>query len=763
MMGQGSGQHLSGQHLSGQQFSGQHLSGQHLSGQRNRHTRHGASLMVVALVTAGWLAAPAALAQGTVAPAAAAPAAATVPLAADNPFAAPWTLAHGAIPFDRIKTEHFKPAFDAGMAKHKAEIAAIASQKAAPTFANTIEALEKAGDDLRRVQTVFGYLGGSYTNPAHQALEREIGPIQSKHFSDISLNPDLFARIESVHQRADALKLNPVQKRLAERYYTSAVRAGAKLTPTQKVRVTEIGQRLSTLYTNFGQNTLADEKSYMLVLNDAADMAGLPDDLKSAAAEAAKRRGKDGQHVITLSRSLIEPFLTYSSRRDLRETAFKAWAARGNNGGATDNNALIPEILALRLERARLLGYETFAHFRTADVMAQTPERAMTLMKTVWDAAITAMAKDRVELEALAKADGLTLPLEAWDWRYYAEKVRKAKHSIDESEIKPYLQLDKMIEAKFYTANRLFGVNFKEVKGFPVYVPEVRTYEVTDSNGKFKAFFYADHYARPEKRSGAWASALRPQQHLTPTTAVITNNNNFAKGPDGVTLLSFDDAETLFHEFGHALHGIMSDVPYPRMAGTAVDRDFVEFPSQVFERWFSEPEILSKFATHYKTGQPMPKELIDRILAARSFNQGWSTIEYLGSAIVDMEFHLQKDPKSVNPQEFEKATLAKYGMPRDVIMRHRTTHFGHTFSGEGYAAGYYTYLWSDQLGADGYDAFRESGNVFDPAVSKRFLDYVYAAGNTRGPEEAYIGFRGRLPTAEPLLRARGFLPPVTKN
>ncbi len=706
-------------------------------------------LLGVATIACG-LAPVAAIAQSSAPPAAAAQ-------AVSNPMLAPWTAPFGAPPLDTVRPEHFKEALTRGMEAQAAAVKAIAANPEPPTFDNTIAALERSGRELDRVSRVYNYLAGSWTSDELEALRREMAPILSRHGSAITLNPDLFARIDDLHARRDTLGLTAEQMRLLERYHINYVRSGAKLTPERKARMAEIMQRLASLSTQFGQNVLADEKAFTLVLETPADKAGLPDFLVAAAAEAAAQRGMEGKHVITLSRSSVEPFLTYSTRRDLREKAFKAWAARGDQGGKTDNKAIIREIVDLRAERARLLGYPTFAHFRTDDVMAGSPDAALKLMRTVWDAALKRIEADRKELEALARADGLTGPLEPWDWRFYAEKLRKAKYDLDEAEVKPYFTLDAMIAAKFHVANRLFGLTFQERTDIPVYSPDVRVWEVKDKDGRHVALFYGDHFSRPQKRSGAWASSLRPQQRLDgAVTPVIMNNNNFSKGEP--TLLSYDDAETLFHEFGHGLHGILSNVTYPSLAGTATDRDFVEFPAQIYEHWLAQPDILRQFARHYRTGEPMPQSLIDRIVKARSFGQGFATVEYLASAFVDMEFHLLTSAEGLDVAAFERQVLEKVGLPREIIMRHRSTHFQHVFSGEGYAAGYYTYMWAEQLDTDGFEAFVEAGDIFDPAVAKKLHDYVYSAGNLRGPVDAYVGFRGRLPTAEPLLRHRGFLP-----
>ncbi len=671
-----------------------------------------------------------------------------------NPLTTEWTSPLGLPPFDQLKPEHYRPAFDAEMQAQLAAIDKVAADTSPATFDNTIVPLEKSGLGLDRVAAVFFHLASADTNDALQAVEREMAPLLARHGNTISLNTPLFRRIEQVWK--DREKLNAEQKRVVERYHTNFVRSGAALDEAGKKRLSEITERLAEIGTQFGQNVLADESEFKLVLEGAADLAGLPESLIAAAAEAANERGLPGKHVITLSRSSIEPFLQFSTRRDLREKAFEAWIKRGEFGGKTDNRALISEMISLRAERAKLMGFESYAHFRLADTMAKTPEAVSRLLSSVWEPARKRVAAEEAALQTEVTAEGGNFKVAAWDWRHYAEKVRKRAYDFDEAELKPYLQLDKIIAAAFDVAHRLFGLSFEEATGPGLYNPDVRVWKVS-RNGKPVGTFLGDYFARASKRSGAWMSALRDQQKLTgEVKPVIVNVMNFSKAPKGQpTLLSFDDARTLFHEFGHALHGLLSDVTYPLIAGTNVARDFVELPSQLYEHWLEVPEVLRAFAVHADTGKPMPESLLNKVLAARRFNQGFATVEYTSSAMVDLDLHLLPSAKDVDVIAFEKAALDKIGMPAAMVMRHRTPHFGHIFSGDGYASGYYSYLWSEVLDADAFEAFTETGDAFDPETGKKLHDYVYSAGYLRDPEEAYVGFRGRLPTSDALLRKRG--------
>jgi peptidyl-dipeptidase Dcp len=674
-------------------------------------------------------------------------------VAAENPFFVPWSAPFEIPPFERIAPDHFRPAFDRALATHDAEIAAIADDGSPPSFKNTVDAMERSGRDLRRVSAVFFNLAGSHTNDAIQAIEREMAPLLARHRSAIYMNEALYGRFAALFGERESLGLSPEQARVLDRYHTIFVRAGAQLEPKAKKRLAAIVERLAALGTQFSQNVLADEKAYTLVLDGEADLAGLPDFLRDAAAREADERGLAGKHVVTLSRSSIEPFLTFSSRRDLREKAFLAWTARGDTGGETDNKAIIAEIVALRAERAKLLGYDTFADYKLADTMAKTPQAALDLLRNVWDPAVARAGREREALQALVSEEGGNFELAAWDWRYYAEKLRKRLHDLDEAEIKPYLQLDRIVEATFDTAHRLFGLEFSELAETPRYHPDVRVWEVKREGGHI-GLFIGDYFARPSKRSGAWMSSFRSQERLAgDIRPIVVNVSNFAKSDPA--LLSFDDARTLFHEFGHALHGLLSDVTYPLLAGTSVPTDFVELPSQLYEHWLEEPEVLRRFAVHYRTGAPMPEALLERVLAARTFNQGFATVEYTASALVDMDLHQLRSAEDLDIARFEREALEKIGMPREIVMRHRTPHFAHIFSGDGYSAGYYSYLWSEVLDADAFDAFREAGDIFDRETAGKLHDFIYAAGNRRPPDEAYRAFRGRMPSIQALLEKRG--------
>jgi peptidyl-dipeptidase Dcp len=667
----------------------------------------------------------------------------------DNPLLAPWTTPFGLPPFDRIRPEHFVPAFEQAMAEHLAEITAIGANPEAPSFANTVEALERSGLALARVSAVFHNLVSSLGGPALEAIDTELSPRLAQHGMRVSLDPALFRRIDTLHAQRDGLGLAEDQMRLLERMHLNLVRSGAALGEAEKTRMTEISARLAVLHTAFGQNVLHDEKDWALPLAES-DLEGLPDFVLAGAAQAAAERGLAG-HAITLSRSLIEPFLTFSARRDLRQTAYQAWVARGTHEGPHDNRALIPEILALRAERAKLLGYESFAAFRLADSMAGTPEAAAGLLAEVWEPAKRKAAVERDRLLAVARAEGFNGALAAWDWRYYAEKVRRADYALDETEMKPYFVLENLRRAVFDTATRLFGLTFTPQPDAPVYHPDVRVYEVRDAAGHVGVFI-ADHYGRPDKRSGAWMSSFRDQEAMdAPVSPIIVNNNNFAKASPA--LLSFDDAETLFHEFGHALHGLLSRVRYPAQSGTSVRRDFVELPSQIYEHWVALPETLRAYARHVETDAPLPDALIDRLLAARGFNEGFGTVEYTAAALIDMSLHQHKAPETIDVEAFERSFLAEIGMPVEIGIRHRPAHFQHLFAGGGYAAGYYSYLWSEVLDADGFEAFKETGDPFDPETAAR-LRVLLSAGDTRDPMALYVAFRGRPPSTAALLRSR---------
>jgi peptidyl-dipeptidase Dcp len=677
----------------------------------------------------------------------------------NNPLLAEWTGPYGGVPpFDQVRVEHFKPALEAAMAQERAEVEAIANNPAAPTFQNTIEAMERTGRASGRVGTAYGIWSSNMNTPEFQAVEREMAPRLAAFADEITGNQALFRRVEAVYNSPQKSSWTPEQQRLAWRYYTNFVRAGAKLEGAQKARLSEINQRLAGLYTSFSQNVLTDEGSQTVVIENEADLAGLPQSLRDAAAAAATSRGMQGKWVISNTRSSVDPFLTYSDRRDLRERVWRMFVNRGD-AGATDNNAIIAEILKLRAERANLLGYPTHAHWRLENAMAGTPEKAMELMEAVWTPAVARVRQEVADMQQVANAEGANLTIEPWDYRYYMEKVRKARYDLDQNAVKPYLQLERLREGMFWVAGELYGFNFTPVTNVPVYHPDIRVWEVTDkTTGRHIGLWYFDPYARPGKRSGAWMNAYRTQERFDrPITTIVSNNANFVKGAPGEpVLISWDDATTLFHEFGHALHGLNSNVSYPSLSGTAVPRDYVEFPSQLMEHWLSTPQVLQRFAVHYQTGQPIPQELVDRIKRASTFNQGFATVEYLASALVDMKLHLAGN-RDIDPRQFERETLAELGMPREIVMRHRTPQFGHVFSSDGYSAGYYSYLWSDVITADAAEAFVEAGGFYDPAMAAK-LRTLLSLGNTIDPAEAYRQFRGRDPQVQALMRKRGFAP-----
>jgi peptidyl-dipeptidase Dcp len=678
---------------------------------------------------------------------------AAVSATADNPLLLSWETPFGLPPFERIRPEHFPPAFDRAMAEHEAEIAAITAAPEPSDFGNTIEALERSGRTLTRVGRVFDNLTSSATNEALDAIDRDYAPRRAAHHTRILLDGRLFARVDALYRARDMFRLTPEQNRLLERYHLRFVRAGALLDPEQKARMAAITERLASLHTLFGQNVLHDEDNWRLVL-EAGDLEGMPEFARAAAATAAADRGLDGKYVITLARASAEPFLAFSARRDLRRTAYEAWAARGAHPGAHDNRPLIAEIIELRAEQARLLGYETYADYRLDDSMARTPQAARALLEEVWEPARRKAAAERAELSEAALRDGVNEPIAPWDWRYYAEKVRQRKYAIDEAELKPFFMLDNMVQAAFDTAGRLFGIGFVERRDCAPYHPDVRAWEVRDNaTGRAIGLFLHDNFARPGKHSGAWMSSYRVQEALDgEVLPVVVNNNNFSKGEP--TLLSFDDARTLFHEFGHALHGLLSRVRYPSQSGTAVRRDFVEFPSQVFEHWLDVPENLRRYARHAVTGEPLSEALLLRLLAARNFNQGFATVEYTACALLDLDLHARSGLAGIDIEAFERDFLAKIGMPAEIGLRHRPAHFQHLFAGGGYAAGYYAYMWAEVLDADGFAAFTEAGDPFDPGLAAG-LKTIYSAGDTADPMTLYRAFRGRDPAIAALLEQRG--------
>ncbi len=673
------------------------------------------------------------------------------------PLLAPWTGPHdGAPAFDAVRVSDFEPALMAAMAENRVEIATIADRPEPPTFANTIAALEASGRTLNRVGALYGVWASTLNDKAMQAVEQTMSPIFAAFDDELIQNEALFRKIETVHDARENSGLTAEQQRLTEVIHRRFVRQGAALGAADKTRMATINQRLATLCTTFSQNVLADEEGAWLTLETPEDIAGLPETLVAGAAVEAGAKGLAGKWVITNSRSSMEPFLIYSARRDLREKGWRLWLNRGNNGGAHDNNAIIAEILGLRAEKARLLGQPSFAHWVTDDQMAKTPDAAMDLMMKVWAPAKARVAEQVAELAPLVAAEAPGARLEPWDYRYYAEKLRKAKYDLDETEVKPYLQLEKIREGMFWAAGRLYGLRFVEVHDLTVAHPDVRVFEVHREDRQI-GLWYFDPYARPGKSSGAWMSEYRTQETFDgEVTPIVSNNANFVKAPPGeVVLIGWDDAVTLFHEFGHALHGLISHVRYPTLAGTNVARDFVELPSQLHERWLPTSELLSRFALHHQTGAPMPDDLVAKIKRAHAFSKGFDTVEYLASAIIDMKAHLATE--AIDPKAFESAVLTELGMPSEVVMRHRMPHFGHIFSGEGYAAGYYDYLWADTLTADAAEAFAEAtGGFYDETMAKRLRDEIMSVGNTIDAAEAFRRFRGRDVSIDALMRDRGF-------
>jgi peptidyl-dipeptidase Dcp len=671
-----------------------------------------------------------------------------------------WDGHQGLPRFDTIGDKDFAPAFDAAIVSHAAEIDAIADNSDEPTFDNTVTALEIAGDALSRVSAIFWGKAGAHTNETIQTLERDIAPKMSRHYSRIGMNAALFSRIDGLWEKRAGLDLTKEQERVLERHWKGFVRAGAKLPKAEQQRLADINETLAGLGARFGQNVLGDETSWSLKLSDEADLEGLPQFLRDAMASAAKDRGEEDGYMVTLSRSIIEPFLTFSTRRDLREQAFRAWVARGANGGETDNIGIVKETLSLRLEKARLLGYADFAAFKLDNTMAKTADAVNGLLRQVWNKARSKALEEEASLAGLISEEGRNHDVMPWDWRHYAEKLRQRMFDFSESELKPYLQLEKVIDACFDVAGRLFCITATEVKGVAAYHPDVRVFEIRDQDGALKALFLGDYFARSSKRSGAWMSSFQSQHKLPLKNGaegelpIIYNVCNFAKPAAGKpALLSLDDARTLFHEFGHALHGMLSNVTYPSVSGTGVSRDFVELPSQLYEHWLTVPEILEKYAVHYETDEPMPKAMLDKVLAAQTFNAGFATVEFTSSALVDMAFHTRGSVD--DPMAVQKEVLDELGMPASIVMRHATPHFQHVFSGDGYSAGYYSYMWSEVLDADAFAAFEESGNPFDPVMARKLKNNIYSVGGAIDPEETYKAFRGKLPDPQAMLKKKG--------
>ncbi|WP_170460918.1 M3 family metallopeptidase [Ruegeria arenilitoris] len=667
-----------------------------------------------------------------------------------NPILSNWTTPFEIAPFSEISDDDFAPALEAALQAHADEINTITTNTQPASFANTIEALEAAGEALNKVLSVFFTVAGADSNPEREALQREFSPKLAAHFAAISSNKALFQRVDDLWTKRDTLDLTEEQDRVLMLTHRGFVRSGAALHGAEDVRMQEIKARLASLGTAFTQNLLADERGWFMELTED-DLAGLPGFVVDAAHAAGREKGAKGP-VVTLSRSLIVPFLQFSPRRDLREKAYRAWASRGANGGETDNRAIAAEILQLREERAKLLGYDSFATFKLETEMARTPERVRDLLMQVWAPAKARAEADAEILTRMMQEDGVNGPLEPWDWRYYAAKRRKAEHDLDEAELKPYLQLERIIEAAFTCANRLFGLEFAPLD-VPLYHPDCRAWEVT-RRGKHVAVFIGDYFARGSKRSGAWCSAMRAQAKFPKVqTPIVINVCNFAKGDPA--LLSYDDARTLFHEFGHALHQMLSDVTYDSISGTSVARDFVELPSQLYEHWLEVPEVLAEFATHAETRAPMPPQLLDKVLGAANFDQGFQTVEYVASALVDLAFH--DGPASADPMAKQAEVLAEIGMPHAIGMRHATPHFAHVFAGDGYSSGYYSYMWSEVMDADAFAAFEEAGGAFDPERAQALEDNILSKGGSKEAEDLYLAFRGRLPGVEALLKGRGLV------
>lgn len=674
-----------------------------------------------------------------------------------NPLLADWTGPYGGVPpWDLASADKYPAAFELGIELQAAEIAAIADNPDAPTFANTIVRMQDSSRHLNRAQIMFSVLSGNLSNPEVQAVQKEWSPRLTQAANNITFNRALFARIDTLFQQRAGLGLNAEQLRLLERTHANFVRAGAALTEEQQARVGEINRELSSQYTEFNRRLLADEDTAIFIEREA-DLEGLPQNLRDSYAAAAKARNQDGVWAVVNTRSSVDPFLQFSANRHLREKVYRTFKNRGDNGDANDTNALIAKIVALRAERAKILGFPTHAHLRMDDTMARDPARAEELMRRVWPAAVARVKEEVADMQALADREGAGITIEPWDYLYYAEKVRRERYNLDQNELRQYFVLDNMMAGAFYMAEQLYGLSFAEISGtVPVFHPEVRVFEVKDRDGSHRGLFYLDNFARSGKRSGAWALGYRSHQTFTGTRIrpVTSNNNNFVRAAEGKpVLISLADAETLFHEFGHALHGLLSEVNYPGLGFTP--RDYVEYPSQVHEHWVLSRPILDRFALHHETGKPLPQELVDRVKKAETFNQGYETVAYLSSALVDMALHHRADG-TVDADAFERETLAALGMPREMDMRHRLPQFGHLFSSDAYSAGYYSYLWSEVMDADTWEMFEATGNVFDPKAAAGMRNIILAEGNSSDRAEAYRRFRGRDPDVNALLRVRGF-------
>jgi peptidyl-dipeptidase Dcp len=674
----------------------------------------------------------------------------------DNPLFSDFETPYGVPPFDQIKVEHYVPAFKEGIKQQEEEIAAIAGNPDNPTFENTLEALEGAGALLQKVGNVFDVLNGSMTSEAMQAVAREVAPLRSKSTDDIMLNEDLFKRIKAVYGQKDSLGLNVEQNMLLEKYYKDFVRGGANLDEAKKARLREINEKLSLLTLKFGENVLKEDNRFELVIDNEADLTGLPDVVRTTAAETAKDRGHEGKWVFTLHKPSLIPFLQYSDKREYREKMFKGYINRGDNNDELDNKAILADIAALRVEKAHLLGYETHAHFMLEENMAKVPENVYKLLDQLWKPALKMAKKEARELQALIDKEGGNFKLEAWDWWYYTEKLKKAKFDLDEEMLKPYFKLENVIEGVFYVSNQLFGLEFVERHDIPKYHKDAKVFEVRNADGSHVGILYTDYFPRASKRGGAWMNAFQKQSRLGGINVypIITNNGNFSlPTADKPSLLSSENVSTLFHEFGHALHGLLSECTYNRLSGTDVAIDFVELPSQIMENWVFEPEVLKVYAKHYETGEVIPQELVDKLTKASHFNQGFITLEYLAASFLDMDWHTLTEAKEMDVIEFENKSMARIGLIPEIVTRYRSSYFRHIFSG-GYSSGYYSYIWAEVLDADAYEAFKET-SIFDPKTAKSFRENIMARGGTEDPMTLYLRFRGAEPSVEPLLKNRG--------
>lgn len=678
--------------------------------------------------------------------------------ASENPFFSDFDTPFGTPPFDKIKEEHFLPAFKEGIERQKKEIAAITSNEEPPTFENTLEALEYSGEILTKVSNVFDNLDSAHTNETLQSIAKETAPMLSRLRDDINLNEDLFIRIKSVYETKDQLDLSQEQNMLLEKIYKDFVRGGANLDPEDKETFRKINQELALFSVQFGENVLKETNAFELVIENEEDLSGLPDDVTSAAAEAAKERGYLGKWVFTLHKPSMIPFLQFSKKRDLREKIFKAYINRGNNDNEYDNKAILSKMAALRVKRAQLLGYDTHAHFVLEQNMAKVPENVYDLLNRLWDPALKMAEMEASDLQKLIEKEGHDFELEPWDWWYYAEQLKKAKYDLDDEVTRPYFKLENVRDGVFYVADQLFGLQFIERTDIPKYHPDVTVFEVQEADGAHVGILYTDYFPRASKRGGAWMNSFRKQYRKNGKmiTPIICNVGNFTKPTgDKPSLLTFEEAATMFHEFGHALHGLLSDCTYRRLSGTAVPRDFVELPSQIMENWALHPEVIKIYAKHYQTGESIPQELLDKINNARLFNLGFATVEYLAASFLDMDWHTLSEPVEKDPIEFENQSMDKIGLIPEIVVRYRSPYFNHIFSG-GYAAGYYSYMWAEVLDADAFEAFKQKG-LFDQETAQALRKYIYSAGGTDEPMDLYIKFRGHEPEVEPLLRRKGFI------